>query len=171
LSSSRKLLAIWLQSLLAQAGAPDAPPYCDEQVANLVTSGVGGRSRGRFATPADISLYTMVPRTGGYTHDVGFGICPSFKEHSLSPRVQTNPNVTTRELLHRYTPAPAGSFRAAGGASSACSVAAATRCVPGSGDPTSDSRHRMYGGCSCITHLEVRLPLYRFQLQSNLVWG
>ena len=35
-----------------------------------------------------ISLDTMVPRTGGYTHAAGVGICPSFKGHCLSRRAK-----------------------------------------------------------------------------------
>jgi hypothetical protein len=48
---------------------------------------VGGRSRGHYATPAD-TLDTMVPRTGATRTTLGFGICPSFKGHSLSRRAK-----------------------------------------------------------------------------------
>jgi hypothetical protein len=37
-----------------------------------------------------VSLDMIVPRTGSYTYDVGFGICTSFKGHSLSFFCQTN---------------------------------------------------------------------------------
>ena len=42
-----------------------------------------------------ISLYTMVPRTVGYTCYVG--VCPSFKDHLLSRRVP-NLSVTIRNF-------------------------------------------------------------------------
>jgi hypothetical protein len=42
-----------------------------------------------------ISLDKMVPCIGGYTYAVGVGICPSFKDHSLSRRP------TIRKYFHR----------------------------------------------------------------------
>ena len=44
---------------------------------------VGDRSRGRFATPADFHQHD----SSSY-RATGFGICPSFKEHSLSRRAK-----------------------------------------------------------------------------------
>jgi hypothetical protein len=35
-----------------------------------------------------ISPYTVVPRTGAARTTLGFGMCPSFKGHSLSPRAK-----------------------------------------------------------------------------------
>jgi hypothetical protein len=76
----------------------------DEQNLRIVSDvkgfRVGDRSRGRFATPADCPLHAgtpyrglhVVPLIAGYTCDVGFGICPSYKDHSLSRRA--NPSVT-----------------------------------------------------------------------------
>jgi hypothetical protein len=57
--------------LARQAQVPGPTQRC-KKVANRDVQGVsGGRSssRGRYVTP--ICLYAMVPRTGGYTHDVG----------------------------------------------------------------------------------------------------
>jgi hypothetical protein len=40
---------------------------------------------GLFATPADSPLHDGTPYRGLHVRPLGFGICPSFKGHSLSP--------------------------------------------------------------------------------------
>jgi hypothetical protein len=71
--------------------ASPSAPYSDETILRIVSDrdfGWEDRSRGRTRRPP-LSLYTMVPRTGGYTRTtLGFEICPSFKGLSLSRRAE-----------------------------------------------------------------------------------
>jgi hypothetical protein len=63
--------------------------YSDEKVANRDGRDFGWEiAHGAVRRRPPISLYTMVPRTAGYTYDVGFGIYPSFKGRFLSRRAK-----------------------------------------------------------------------------------
>jgi hypothetical protein len=54
---------------------------CDRNVREGLR--VGGRSRGRFATPADSSLHDGTPYRRDTRTTRKFGICPSFKDQFL----------------------------------------------------------------------------------------
>jgi hypothetical protein len=71
--------------------------------ANRDLQGFGGRAlTGPFRDARRLSLYTMVPRTGATrsTLGLGFGVCSSFKDHSLSCRATPILNYDS-QLLHR----------------------------------------------------------------------
>ena len=63
------------------------------------SSGVGDRSRGRFATPADFPRHDGTSYRRLRVRRWGLGFCPLFKGHFLSRRA--NPNVTIRIFFIR----------------------------------------------------------------------
>jgi hypothetical protein len=78
-------------SCLRRRANPATPSRCaaaTEKVANRRGRGLvrGGGSRGRFATPARIPSTRWYPVPGATRTTLGFGMCPSFKDHSLPRR-------------------------------------------------------------------------------------
>ena len=77
-----------------------SPPTDEKVVANRDLRDFGWEiAHGAVTRRPPISLYTMLP--GATRTTLGFGICPSFKYHSLSPRAK--PWGYDSQLLHRCT--------------------------------------------------------------------